>query len=446
MLLTTLFKTFGGETFLSKISHTLSQGENVLLILPDPYRDLKLLEGISEILRKDAGPSLTILDASKEPAPPQTKLNGQKKRAPLPRAKGVLAQLIQDNEITQLPPGNNIGVSDFFQSKPGDYLKVWAFCGLETLNSADQVLASQELLQIAQTTSRNSKERICGPRFLAMVSPLFPAIPETKGLTVINWWGNITPADQEYLFQTIIESRGENITPTLYWWLKALCFSIGGNDPLLLTELIKKAPVSLEEIKAILEEHPFWQYPEAKANFQGIFLFRGLSPYLGNPPQDIHFRSLWAKGLLAPQRYGFLHPVTFLNDDITLIKNISQGQREVFFPLIDQVHAAICYRVETIMGAGIWELYLPMEGDYTQNQNTGDPQDEIGPLAYFLCYKLKGKKNADREIHDLSYLANCWRIVRVNAAHSKVISFNILEEAFNQLEHAKNTYFIEIIH
>ncbi|MDR2339604.1 MAG: hypothetical protein LBF40_05685, partial [Deltaproteobacteria bacterium] len=112
-------------------------------------------------------------------------------------------------------------------------------------------------------------------------------------------------------------------------------------------------------------------------------------------------------------------------DDKILEKIIAMGQREVFFPLTDQVHAFISYAVEEIIGS-IEPLFGGgEEGAYKYEQ----AQTEIRFLRDTLKNLAIPAHPKVHELYELQHLATLWVYIRNLNAHIQMLRHDKLKTA-----------------
>ncbi|MDR2339962.1 MAG: hypothetical protein LBF40_07515, partial [Deltaproteobacteria bacterium] len=323
------------ERFILKLSRRLKEGSNVVLRVPSPNLNQDFLKTIQRVVKDSAGPELIPLDASK-------RKDSKSLHAFLNLELSSKRQARRQKSLEAL-----------FQSDNG-HSAVYMITGLDSWIEPAKKKAASELSEVAANTlGHASKGKASGQRpggylFLAIVDPLFPLPDKNLGLTILDWWGVTSPSDHEFMFEGIMADHNPPHSQDMYWWLKAMSFSVGGDDPLLIGSIVREAPLTLIDVKGLLLSHPLAKEKLATDHFPKDLLFRNLSPDPGSPPERPSERRLWAAGLLAPNRYSLYHPVMLARDDKILEKIIAMGQREVFFPLTDQVHAFISYAVEEI--------------------------------------------------------------------------------------------------
>jgi hypothetical protein len=396
------------ERFILKLSGELQKGNNVILRVPEPNLTQDFLATIHKVVRDNAGPEIEPLDAGK--------------RTDYKSLLSFLNDELTSNRATQ----RKKNIQAHFQPENGHF-SVWALVGLESWHEAAQKQVVKEFGEvIALTREQNrTQSRVEGKRFFAIVTPPFPLPPETEGLTIMNWWGVTTPADHEFIFEEFINELSPAQPQYMYWWLKALSLSVGGDDPDLIRTIVREAPLTLSAVKDILLEHPLSRNKKAMDNYSRHLLFRNLSPDPGKPPELPGERLMWSQGLLAPNRYSLYHPVMLTKDATVLEKTIAMGQREVFFPLTDQVHAFISFQVEDKLGS----MEHIFQNDPDKDAKFEKIQTEISFLHLILSTKVKKTPKEFPELGALVELARLWTRIRHLNAHIRMLPHEDFKKA-----------------
>jgi hypothetical protein len=402
------------ERFIITISSELKNGNNVILRVPFPNLNREFISMIQKVVRDNAGPELDFLDAS------------------LKTDYKSLLSFLNDNDSLNRHSQRRKNIQSFFSPENGHY-SVICVTGLDSWSEAAQKNAARELSELVNyTREQNRKNRRAeGRRFLVMVSPLFPLPPEGDGLSVMNWWGVTSPADHEYFFEECVNESKREHTQDVYWWLKSICFAVGGDDPDLIRNIVETVPLTLNDIEKILLNHPLAKNKKLQDSYFRHLLFRTLSPDPGKPPSALRERQLWSQGLLAPNRYGLYHPVMLTCDVVALEKTLAMGQREVFFPLVDQVHAFISFIVEEKIGT----LDYLLRNDPNQESNREKMQMEISVLNYILIHQLRYTPQDFPELQNLINLGTLWTRIRHINAHVRMLPYEELKNAISSYDH-----------
>jgi hypothetical protein len=402
------------ERFVLKIIKRLQDGSNVLLRIPAPNLNPEFIKIFQRTNKRHAGPDTEHLDASKKP-----------------ESRSLVAFLNSEGSRTGHGRRRQ-NITDHFKPQNGHF-SVIAINGLDSWSQAAQENAARELVEIARYTKGLGKKsaRAEGARFLAFVSPMFPVPADAGDMDIVDWWGVTTKADHEFLFEEYMFDRQEPYTQEMYWWLKALAFSVGGDDPSLIKAIADKAPQTIGEVKAMLLEHPLARNRKIMEGPQKHLLFRSLSPDPGKPPSSGSERLLWSMGLLAPSRYGLYHPVMLAQDEELLEKYMAIGQREVFFPLIDQVHSFFSYILEEKLGFPPEELYVD---DPNREELTDKLKVEISGLLYTLIYRVKKTQHDFYECQSIIDVAKSWTQIRHQNAHTQAVPYGEFKRAFDSYE------------
>jgi hypothetical protein len=392
----------GLERFVLRISQGLREGDNAILRIPAPNLNEEFLDTVKKVFKNHAGPQLVFLRADRSPdcKSLQSFLNDQLTQDGWERKKrNIQAHFGAEHSLPQ----------------------AIALVGLESWAETAKASVQRELAEITAFT----KDRGRGPakvgerRFLAIVNPLFPLPPESEGLSVFNWWGATTPTDHEILFEELMAKRRDPHPTDMHWWLKALSLSVGGDDPWLIGAIVDEAPRTLGEVKALLLAHPLARNLRPTGPLPRHLLFRNLSPDPGPAPDNPLERTLWAQGLLAPNRYSLYHPVMLAMDmgDTFLEKTIAIGQREVFFTLTDQVHAFIYSVVEDRLGS----MGNAFEDGPDKGEKLEKAQTELSSLFYTLIHYVRNTPKNFPECQALIDLAKTWKDIRNLNAHNKIL-------------------------
>ncbi|MDR2459297.1 MAG: hypothetical protein LBE38_00735 [Deltaproteobacteria bacterium] len=416
-----LLQTSGAQAFKDNIVDQLIQGNNVIVYLPDYLIVDNLMKSINDGLRKNGIPKINIANAANYDGPPT-----------------LTALMSAQPEMTKALRKKHF--ADYFKSSSKDMLLIRGIVNLDKFPSESYGGIYKELTEACQATRSDifSGKKPAGLRYLVVLSPRFPAFPNMEGTVSINWWGVTSNIDHMVLFKKAINSLETKPTESMYWWLKAVCMGVGDDDPWLISELVNKMPMELSEISDIIKSHPL-NYSHSKTltpqfEPEAQFLLTGVSHEYPPPPENNGHRVLWAKGLLNPGGLCAYHPVVLAQNDTLLMKFVISGQVHVFFPLVEQVKDAIIQIVESRLGEGVWEHYIPLA------KAREDMMFEIGPLSYHL------KKNINPTDSRLSFLVNemanlayHWSKVRHLSAHHRICPYSTLENAI-KLYHEAEKY------
>ncbi|MDR1314602.1 MAG: hypothetical protein LBQ12_13170, partial [Deltaproteobacteria bacterium] len=244
-----LLDTPGGAAYLKRAMSALAGGWNVVLVLPDNLRNTAFIEAAKKRLRSLGGPAMVVADAS-----------GSSDSTGLASLMSALPGA--DKRRKRKP------FVEYFKPSDSDFLKITAFIGLETLSESAQGTAAKELAAAAEVSSEGpgGGEGKEGMRFLALIRPGFPLLPEVKGVKFFPWWGAASRADFDILFEEAATSRPKPLSEADYWWLKALAAGVGGDDPRLIGAVVEREPKDLESVRKILADHPFAD--RVPANFE----------------------------------------------------------------------------------------------------------------------------------------------------------------------------------
>jgi hypothetical protein len=401
------------KRFILRISEELGSGNNVIVRIPEPNLNKEFIKSLQRIIRDYAGPELELLDGSKK------------------TDYKSLISFLNDELANRTERKKNIQA--YFKSEYNVF-SAFTIYGLDSWSEASQKHVVGELNNIVAFTREQNKSRgqVEGKRFLAFVSPLFPLPPDQDGLTILNWWGITSPADHEFLFEEYVNERTLD-SPEMYFWLKALSLSVGGDDPQLIKTIVENEPVTLEDVKEILKNHPLSKLKTPSSSFERHLLIRNLFFEPGKPPENPQEQKLWSLGLLAPNRYSLYHPVMLAKDSVILEKTIAMGQREVFFPLIDQVHAFITFVVEDKIGS----LEHIFQNDPDKITKYEKVQTEISFLHYTLQHLIKNTQLEFPETQTLCSLSKLWTNIRHQNAHIQMLPHEYFKKA---MSHYKSLY------
>ncbi|MDR1079766.1 MAG: hypothetical protein LBQ79_02080 [Deltaproteobacteria bacterium] len=414
-----ILDTPGGVLYLKKAMSALASGWNVVLVLPDTLRNPAFLETARKRLRTLGGPAVTAADAVATPS-----------------AEGLsplMATLPGADRRKKRKP-----IVDYFRPSESDFMKVTAFIGLETLSEAAQAAAAKELAAASEASFEGpgGGEGREGMRFMALVRPGFPQIPEARGLKVFPWWGAASRADFDLLFEEAASEAGSALSEADYWWLKALAAGVGGDDPRLIGAMIEQEPRDVESVRRILAAHPLAKLVPQDFEFEGALLYPGISPSRSTPPDRGQQLELWAEGLISPNRYSLYHPVLLSPGGPLLDSFVSRGQRDVLFPLVDQVHGAIVHILEAELGTGLWDHYIP------ESSMREAALREMGPLFKAMKDYIRPQASGQRFfVKELSDLAERWKLIRHLAAHSQVLDYRSWEKAVDLYSRSRERLF-----
>jgi hypothetical protein len=456
-------RTRGGEHFFDEIARAILAGDNVIVVLPERERVPEIAEAIKRRVRKKSGPPVDILDSSKKASNLLSFMNSQK--------------------IFQRQREKKLAFSEFFGSSEIDSHKVLCIFDPEAAIAAATAAPdgskesplfadmARDLTEAATASRVKNKlhQNPRGYRFLAIVSPHFPTCPNVEGLTTVNWWGRTTSIDQEIMFEEAVADL-EPMEDVLYWWLKAVCLAVGGDDPFLIDRIVKESPKRLEQIKDILTSHPIHPYFSRNCpvgpgeerrqegqdfEYEGRLLYRGVTHIPGDPPMTHYHRNLWEKGLLSPNRLCMYHPVVLTGDLDLLEKFIVSGQLTIFFSLIDQVLGTIIHIVEEMLGKGAFEHYIREEIMNSRDKAHLGKEErekevlkllqktltEIGPMAYSLKFLINpADSHKSFIVKELTTLAYAWVNLRNIAAHNEMCSYENLEKAMSLYETTRRSF------
>ncbi|MDR1545633.1 MAG: hypothetical protein LBU12_02730 [Deltaproteobacteria bacterium] len=310
------------------------------------------------------------------------------------------------------------------------WLSFAALVELDELSSEVQARLADDLRRWAKFPGRRQGREPSGLVFLCPVSPLFPAVPADEGLGVHQWWGQADLVDHQWAFKRSAAGRFDSGRPaedlTDRWWLQALCRALCLDDFELMGDFMAAKPQDLEAVKAVLGRHRFQETARRRASKAVELKLRPrLTEEASAPPTKLEERRLWAEGLLSGAYRAFSsfpHPV--LLDDEQLLRAVRLGQRDIFLPLVDQVHFLLCQGLEQCLGPGLWEKYEadPDKRDYILS--------EITPLAYFIKYNLQTVQYKYRNLlYKAEELAFKWRNLRNLIAHNNYVSYEELNKA-----------------
>ncbi|MDR2612727.1 MAG: hypothetical protein LBG06_07865 [Deltaproteobacteria bacterium] len=416
-----ILETPGGTAFVRRAAQALMNGCCVSLVLPDALLNRKeLLDAVSSHLKGLGGPSsFKLADC-----------------APGPAADGLAASMAAlsgtDRKRTRKP------FADYFRRGESDYLKVVALRGLERLPEPGWPEAARELAAAVEASGEGAVGG-SGPeglKFLALLRPDFPGIPARRGLVTLPWWGAVSQADCDVLFDAAVEESGKKLTEWDYWWLKALAAGIGGDDPCLIGELVAREPRDMGSVRALLAAHPLSRRVPEDFEPEGEFLYPGISPARSAPPDRPRDRVFWAKGLLSPNRHTLYHPALLAARGGLLDRFVSRGQRDVIFPLVEQVHGLLLHAFERMLGGGIWEHYLK------ESPLQEAAEREMGPLHKAMSDLAHLLPSKDRyQVEGLKDHAYRWKMIRHQLAHSLVLEYHVWHRAVDEfLEAARNRF------
>ncbi|MDR1036832.1 MAG: hypothetical protein LBT40_09720 [Deltaproteobacteria bacterium] len=414
-----ILETPGGALYLKRAMSALAAGWNVVLVLPDTVRNPAFLDAARKSLRVLGGPAVTVADASRTPS-----------------AEGlspVMASLPGADKRKKRKP-----IADVFRPSECDFMKVTAYTGLESLSEAAQQTAARELALASEASSEGpgGGEGREGMRFMALIRPGFPPVPEARGLKAFPWWGAASRADFDLLFEQAASECDATLSEADYWWLKALAAGVGGDDPGLIGAMVEQEPRDVESVRRILAAHPLARLMPQDFEFEGALLYPGISPSRSAPPDRGPDLELWAAGLISPNRYSLYHPALLSRGGPLLDRFVSRGQRDVLFPLVDQVHGAIVHILEAELGTGLWDHYIP-------DQFMRDAAlREMGPLFKAMKDFIRPQQSSQRFfVKDLSDLAERWKLIRHLAAHSQVLDYRSWVKAVDLYRRSRERLF-----
>ncbi|MDR1037595.1 MAG: hypothetical protein LBT40_13850 [Deltaproteobacteria bacterium] len=401
----TILETPGGQAYMKRSMKALSEGWNVVLIVPDPLRTPEFLEEAKRKLRSQGGPGMISVDVS-----------GLRTRDGLSELMAELPGVDRKLKRKQF--------ADFFRPSASDYMKVTAFTGFEGLPADFREVAGRELASAAEASHEGpgGGQGREGMRYLALVRPGFPQLGDFRGVKVFPWWGSASSVDSDLLFEQAAADC--TLDETVYWWLKALCAGVCGDDPSLISRIVENVPRTLGQVREILADHPLAKLIPPDFAFKAAYLYPGISPTRSDPPDRGQDLELWAAGLLSPGRYSLYHPALLSAEGAPLASFISRGQRDVLFPLVDQVHGAVVDILENTLGTGVWEHYIK-DPDVRDSA-----MREIGPLFRAMKEYIRPRDSGQWIfVRELSVLPERWRDIRHLAAHSRVLEYRTFERA-----------------
>ncbi|MDR1038856.1 MAG: hypothetical protein LBR80_01560 [Deltaproteobacteria bacterium] len=396
-----ILETPGGSGYVKRAMAALAGGWNVVLLLPDTVRNQTFVDTAKKSLRAQGGPLLNVADASRHAD-----------------AAG-LGEIMAAMPVTDRKKKRRT-FAEHFRPQDSDYLKVTAFIGLERLSEQAQLVAAKEFAAAAETSFEGPQggEGREGMRFMALVRPGFPQIPEARGIRYFPWWGATSRADFDLLFEEAATGNGKELSEADYWWCKAVAAGVGGDDPVLIGTVVEREPKGIEDVRAILSAHPLAHRIPQDFSFESNLLYPGISPSRSAPPDRGRDQEMWAEGLLSPNRYTLYHPALLSSGGALLDRFLSRGQRDVLFPLVDQVHGAVVRILEDELGPGCWEHYV------TDDSLRDAALREMGPLAKAMKDYIRPESSGLRFfVKELCDLAYGWKLVRHSAAHSQMLDY-----------------------
>ncbi len=255
---------------------------------------------------------------------------------------------------------------------------------------------------------------------LLIVLPGHMRWPEASDCLVQRfWWGKLHPSDTEYAIEHCCQEVYQgSLKEWEYLWIYSLCQGLAVTDPLMALRIFQNLPLDLQEIQALLADHPLMHVENSvrqaivRADTEAGTRYSPVSP----PEGDI--RTLWSIGALDIRENGIsvLHPaaVCVANRVSSLERLVVQGQIKVYFPIVQEVHTFLCAQLRKACGDD-WHR----RSDDFQNL-----KDEIGGLPRYMSSYLKGLHDPD-----LFTLAIKWRSIRNILAHGQSIQCQQAVEA-----------------
>jgi hypothetical protein len=238
------------------------------------------------------------------------------------------------------------------------------------------------------------------------------------------------------LFEEAAAARDRPLSDADYWWLKSIAAGVGGDDPWLIGAVADSEPRDREDVRRILAAHPLSLKIPQDFQFEGEFLYPGISPARSAPPERPGDKALWASGLLSPNRYSLYHPALLAGSGKLLDSFLSRGKRDVLFPLVDQVHGAIIHWLEAGLGHGCLDHYIP---DECQREAA---LREIGTLCKAMYDSIHPESYGLRQlVKDLRDLAKRWKGIRNSAAHFLDLDYRDWVAAVDQYGRARESLF-----
>lgn len=407
-----IWATPNGAAFVGRIHQDLSDGKNVVCVLPQPQLDEDFTPTLDEHFYNNSQGRLIRLDATYHPD--AIDLVSLFKLGWNWMEEGLEA----DDLVNSL--------ENMWHYFANDHdLRFVVLTGLDRLSEEDQVKISGNVAAWARFSqqSRTNSQKPAGLRFLILVSPNFPTFVSDLFLTVHHWWAQTDIVDHQWAFQRLlIDNPPSNLA--MDWWLQAVCRALGYYDWTMLKLIIDDPPLNFEQIKARIRHHPLFaigQTGKHRHAHTGRFL-KPLSLKPPRPPDRNPERSMWADGLFSHSPHHFPHPVLMTDDQLEYC--LSFGQRQVFLPLVDHVLSMLRQTIEVLFGEGVWDFYEP---DESQRSSIAA---EISPLAFFVKKTLPHQKWSNlNERKALVDMAFAWRTVRHTIAHNRMLDFSNFEIA-----------------
>jgi hypothetical protein len=116
---------------------------------------------------------------------------------------------------------------------------------------------------------------------------------------------------------------------------------------------------------------------------------------------------------------------------------VSRGQRDVLFPLVDQVHGAIVHSLECELGSGLWDHYV------VDASMRNAALREMGPLFKAMKDYIRPQASSQRYfVNELGDLAERWKLIRHLAAHSQVLDYRIWLRATDYYHRSQSRLFV----
>jgi hypothetical protein len=414
-----IWQTINGQKFCREAVKALMSGKNVFMALPSPLLGPEFFAALDLALSSLTIGEIRFISASDYPeAQSLTEL---------------ISQNLEPDENQKITGAGDL--RELLTAAQDRYLFFPIVSGLSAWPTEAQARAARELSELASLTEDKHKglREPEGFRIMLVASPDFPKPGREDALLHHYWWGTTAATDHEFLFDSYI-AQSPPEEPAMFWWLKALCLSLGWDDTFIISRIVSQKPIVIEDITSILQESPLYSKDVSLEGWSDSLFFRGLDPKPGPPPQNPKDIALWAKGLISANHYSFIHPSLLSNDEDLLLQAISRGQRDVFFPLVDQIHGIITRYVTRSLGSGIFDHLIK------DAKNRDDILYEIGPLSYFLSHNLKGQRSLKPVLNDLIDLANSWTHIRHMSAHNRIVYYDELQLAINNYIHCQSIF------
>lgn len=369
----------GPQRLLSGVQAGLAAHQHMVLVLPDVA--LAALDGLVDAVRAAGRRTHQQLTVIERPTPRPVEC--------LREAMQLRGVVVDAAEVAQHPDVHDLVLIDLTGIAERHFRR-WA----RYLTRAAEALQAQ--------LDRGAIPR---PLIIAITSPRQPVIEATPRLARLPFWGQSDLLDVDITIEDALKDL--QLTALDRIWLKGVGRAFAGPILAELGPILQARPKRLTEIAALLptlEQRP-------------VDPPRALPWADSTPPTEAPNRERWAAGLLVwRNQCGYVQAPALDPSEAALARRLWAGQLSVIWPLVAQVHAAIC-EVVAERHPRIWA------------RRDAEIEHQIGPLAHFVAVN-RGALGAAG--HRLKAAAHAWKDIRNDLAHARPIRYEQLQDGIER--------------